>query len=493
VHEIGLSLVFLTPAPYVDASAANAFPDPRHRAVVSGAGIAVELTLAALATIAWTLFAPGLLRDAAMVVILIGAVSTVLFNANPLLRLDGYHLLCDLLQLPNLAARSQAWWASFWRRVIGAERDLPAGVLAAGESKWLVLHAPAALLYRMGLLLALVGWIGRQSWLLGWLAALGVFAWVAHASLRALLRPASGTAEPLARRRALQATGGLIAGALVLLFLVPAPASVVARGVVWPPDHAQLRPGAAGFVDPQLVPDGSQVANGQVVLTLSDPALEAQREKAASERSGLMAEQYQALLQDPARASDLNEQVARNAAELERAEEQLANLQLRAGTPGRAVWTREQDLPGTYARRGAMLGYVLGPEPAQVRLVLRDEDLLRVRGRVRAIEVRLADTPWTPHRGTLRNETPAATRQLPNAALGDKQGGTVPVDPGDKDGLRTTAPVFLFDVQVPDLRADRIGGRAWVKLVLPAEPVGLQWLRQARQLLVKQFSPTGQV
>ena len=160
VHEMGISLVFLTPAPYVDATAANGFASARQRAVVSAAGIMVELALAALAMGAWLLLGPGLLHDAALAVLLICSVSTLLFNANPLLRLDGYHLLCDALQLPNLALRSQAWWSAQWRRLIGAETALPSGALAAGA--------------------ALVGG--------------------------------------------------------------PVPSSVVARGVVWPPEQAQLRP-----------------------------------------------------------------------------------------------------------------------------------------------------------------------------------------------------------------------------------------------------------
>ena len=160
--------------------------------------------------------------------------------------------------------------------------------------------------------------------------------------------------------------------------------------------------------------------------------------------------------------------------------------------PNRAVWPHERDLPGSFAQRGAMLGYVLAPEPAQVRLVLRDEDLLRVRGRIRAIEVRLAEAPLSSYDAALQNETPAATRQLPNAALGDRQGGPVNVDPADKEGLRTQAPVFLLDVLVPALTADHIGGRAWVKLVLEREPLALQGIRVLRQLLVRQFSPTGQ-
>lgn len=492
VNELGISLIFLTPAPYVDASAANGFASARQRAIVSAAGIMIELALAAAAVFAWLVLSPGLLRDTALVIVLICSLSTLIFNANPLLRLDGYHLLCDLLQLPNLALRSQAWWTAQWRRLIRAESALPRGAVAAGELKWLVVYAPASWLYRLGLLLALVFWLGHQSWLVGWLAALALLGWLGKAGVGALMRSVQGAADPGARQRALLAVVCICAAAGAALFFVPVPSSVVARGVVWPPERAQLRAESGGFVEAAMVRDGSPVALGDVVLTLTDPVLAAQREKAESETAGLMAQQYQALLQDPARAGALGEDIVRNQAELQRADQQLANLQLRAKAAGRAIWPRERDLPGSYAQRGTMLGYVLAPEAAQVRLVLHDEDLLRVRGRVHAIEVRLAENPLSTYVATLQSETPAATHQLPSAALGDGNGGAVNVDPADKQGLRTLAPVFLLDVRVPGLTADHIGGRAWVKLVLEKEPLGLQGLRVMRQLLVRQFSPTGQ-
>jgi putative peptide zinc metalloprotease protein len=369
---------------------------------------------------------------------------------------------------------------------------LPPGLLARGELKWLVAYAPASWLYRLGLLFALVFWLGHQSWLMGWIAALFLLAWVVKAVLGALLRSVEESARPGARRRATVAVTALALGSVLALFVLPVPSSVVARGVVWPPERAQLRAESGGFVEPQMVADGAPVMQGDVVLTLLDPVLAAQREKTDSEKAGLMAQQYQALLQDPTRAGEIAEDLNRNEAELQRVQQQLDDLQLRARTGGRAVWPRERDLPGSYAQRGTMLGYVLSPEPAQVRLVLRDEDLLRVRGRVQAIEVRLAEAPLTPHAASLRSETPAATRQLPSAALGDRQGGPVTVDPADKEGLRTQLPVFLLDVLVPTVTADHIGGRAWVKLVLQDEPLGLQGLRVLRQLLVRQFSPTGQ-
>jgi putative peptide zinc metalloprotease protein len=490
VREAGITLMFLTPAPYVDASAASAFASSRRRLVVSAAGILVETALACLTLGAWLALSPGTLRDTMLVATLICSVSTVLFNANPLVRFDGYHALCDALQLPNLALRSQAWWSRRWRAWIAAPASATAPLLAPGEAKWLAAYAPASAVYRVLLMLGLVFWIGQQSWLLGWLAAFALLAW----SARIVWRWALGDgADPLARRRSLRVAGAILASLAVLLLVVPAPQQVVARGIVWPSEQAQLRAGAAGFVERLEVPEGGVAESGQVLVVLQDPVLAAARERFDAERSGLLAQQYAALLHEPARAAELAEDLSRNEAEIARADEQLAQLEVKAQVPGDVVWARPQDLPGSFVKRGAMLGHVLTGGPAHVRVALLEEDFLRTRGRVRALEVRLADTPEVDHAGRLAEATPGATLELPAPALGDRFGGPVPVDPADPHGVRTRVPVFLLDAEVPGLQASAIGGRAWVKLVLPPQPLALQWLAQGRQLFLKQFSPTGRV
>jgi putative peptide zinc metalloprotease protein len=209
VHELGVSLMFLTPAPYVDASAANAFPAARQRFVVSAAGVLVETALACLALALWLVVSPGIVRDAALVVVLICSLSTVVFNANPLMRFDGYYALCDALQLPNLAARSQAWWARRWRGWIGVPQGA-APMLAPGEAKWLAAYAPASLAYRVLLFAGLVLWVGHQSWLLGWLAALLLAAWLLRQAGRWANGPAAG-GDAVARRRSLRAAGKALA------------------------------------------------------------------------------------------------------------------------------------------------------------------------------------------------------------------------------------------------------------------------------------------
>ncbi len=118
VREVGISLLVLVPVPFVDASAASAFPEKHRRALVGAAGIMIELFLAAVALFLWVNVEDGLVRDMAFVVMVIGGVSTVMFNGNPLLRFDGYFVFADLLEIPNLGSRSKEYFGYLVQRYV---------------------------------------------------------------------------------------------------------------------------------------------------------------------------------------------------------------------------------------------------------------------------------------------------------------------------------------------------------------------------------------
>ncbi|MDH3210400.1 MAG: hypothetical protein OEL91_08480, partial [Burkholderiaceae bacterium] len=86
-------------------------------------------------------------------------------------------------------------------------------------------------------------------------------------------------------------------------------------------------------------------------------------------------------------------------------------------------------------------------------------------------------------------QTPAALRELPSAALGDRAGGTIVTDPTDPEGLRTLEPLFTFDLIVPQRALDRIGGRAWARFDHGSSPLAQQWLRRLQQLFIGQLGP----
>jgi len=490
VQQVGVSLLLLMPAPFVDASAASAFRYASQRLMVSGVGVLIELVVAALAVILWVLVEPGVVRDLALVTAFICGISTLAFNGNPLLRFDGYYVLCDVLDLPNLASRSQAWWryVIFNRRLGLAEFASPEP--GQGERFWLYLYAPASAIYRLGLSIAIVAWIGSWSMPLGLMAGAGLavalLVWPVYRFWRRLLAMALPTP---ARRRAVRGATALSLGALALLCLVPMPFSTVGRGVVWVPEQAQLRTGTDGFIEHLDAGHGEQVVAGQILVRMSDSRLVAEAVKLRSQLEALDVDLYQAMLRDPVKARNVEEEVARLRAQLHRVEELQGLLVLRAGVSGRLVMPRQADVQGAFVPRGALLGHILTGEAATVRVAVEQDEAALVRGETRAVSVRLAEVPGESRAGHLLRAVPAATEKLPSAALGEHAGGDIAVDPADKDHQQAVAPVFIFDVGVNDTVLERAGGRAWVRFEHGWAPLALQWGRRLKQLFLRQFHP----
>jgi len=491
VSQTGITLLMLTPAPYVDASAASAFRHRYQRVVVSAAGILVELALASIALFVWLNVQPGWVSDIAFVTVFIGAVSTVLFNANPLVRFDGYYVLSDAIDVPNLAARSRAWWGAFLQRRFGGADELSALAPAAGERKWLAFYAPASWLYRILISFVIVEWIGHLSALLGWVAAVVLLVVVVLNPARKLIvewLSAATTSSAFRRTRYVAAS---MACALVLLICVaPFPLITVAQGVVWLPEQSRVRVETDGFVEKFLAKDGSHVERGQILATLSDPVLAVDREKLESRLAGLYAEQYQAMTLDPVQAQDVAENIERTLAELRRIEERISELQVRSPMRGRLVMARQTDLVGTFVKQGTLLGYVLTSNDIKVRTAVEEVNAALVRSETQDIEVRLVENPARRIKAHLVQDNPAVTSTLPSAALGDRFGGPYVTDPDDPDGLQTQQPIALIDVTVPGRALDRAGGRVWVRFHHGKQPLVAQWYRRLSQLFLQHFNPT---
>lgn len=490
VTQMGVALLVLIPAPYVDASAASAFRPKYQRIMVSAAGIMTELLVAALALFVWIGVEPGLVRDVAFVLAFIGSVSTVLFNGNPLLRFDGYYMLSDALDLPNLATRSTRYWAYLAQRFLlklpGAHSPEP----AVGERRWLLVYAPLSWGYKLFVGMLIAFWVASHSFFLG-IAAAGflLLTTLAQPLFKVLRFAFTSPVLGAQRLRARLITSAAIGIALFTLAIMPMPATTVAEGVVWLPERAQLRAETDGFIVRIAARDGEVVEPGQLIAVLEDPALEARRRELQGKLDGLRAEHYQAFLNDPYKAKNADEAMQRVGAELARIEERLSQLEVRARIAGRLVMSRAPDLPGTYLKQGATLGYVFNPAEVRVRAVVDEHDIALVRDRTRAVDVLLVERAWQRLKAGLTRETPAATQTLPSPALGDRAGGHRITDPADKDGVKTLEPVFLVDLTLPPHATTRVGGRAWVHFDHGAEPLAQQWGRRLQQLFLKHFSP----
>jgi putative peptide zinc metalloprotease protein len=491
VHSAGLTLFVLTPAPYVDASASAAFRARYQRCVVAAVGIMVELTLAAAALLVWLNVEPGVIRDVAFVTLFTASISTVLFNGNPLLKFDAYYAMCDALDLPNLGPRSSAYWAERLQRLalgVNARRALEP---APGERKWLIAYAPLSAAYRLLVCGFVVVWAGGHSLVLGALTGCYVLATLVVKPLYRAMHGLVATPPEKLRWRARTVAAGVTLGAVLLLGVMPFPFHTSARAVVWLPDEAQVRTAIDGFITDIVVGDGERVEPGELLLVMRDPLLHARRAQIASQREQIHADVAATLSREEARTRDFELEIARIDGEVRDLDERIASLELRAQVAGTFVLPRQNDLPGAFVSRGSTLGYILTGGAVSLRAAVPEHDAALVRERTRGVEVRLAERSGAILEASVVRDVPSSTRELPSAALSDRGGGPYFARADDKDGVRIGEPIVLVDLKVPAAPLQRVGGRAWVRFDHGAEPLGQQWYRRGRQLLLQHFNPTG--
>lgn len=497
VPEWGVTVMLFTPVPYVDASAAALLPSARQRALVGAAGIMVELLLAAAGLALALHVQPGLVRDLGLAVFFIGAVSTLLVNGNPLMRFDGYHVLADALQLPNLAPRSVRWWLDRMQARLLKAPPLQPLQPAAGEAPWLWLHAPLALAWRWSVSTALVLWAAQLSFVVA--LALGLlFGWMlAGRPLLALWRWLRSGALADAQRTGARLRLGLLGAALLAALAVPLPDATVVRGVVWLPDDAMVRAGADGFVEQVSVRDGQPVAAGTLLFTLASPTLATERQALAARIEALDVEYFEALATDTPRAVNLGHELDAARAELARADQRLSGLAVRAAVAGTVAIAHADDLPGRHVKQGTLLAHLLpqGTPALQVRAAIGQDDAARLAARPTDVSLRLADAPDAPAvPARWLHGSAAAVDRLPSAALAQRSGGPIATDPQDREALTPAAAVVLADLQALQATAPagalRVGARAWVRFGHGHAPLAWQAAWRLQQLFLRHFDTT---
>lgn len=492
VHETGITLFLMTPAPYVDASAASAFRRTSHRAIVGAIGIMVELLLASIAMLVWFSSQEGIIHDLAFVTMFICGVSTLVFNGNPLMRFDAYYILCDVFDLPNLATRSRMYWVNLLKRLVLGARSVVSMDKAEGEGKWLFFYAPLSFVLSLTLMSYAVVWLGSQSLVVGVIGALFVLISLLLMPMYGLIRDivASAALGATRARAKMLITLGLSLMAAVLLW-VPVPFSSSAQGVIWIPDEARIRPESEGFIRQIRVNHGDPVEIDEVLFVLEDPSLQAKYEQLKTQIAGLQSDQFNVVFSDPSRAVDISQKIVKIEAELKRVEEKMSGLMVRSKTKGVLVLPHQQDMPNVFVKKGEQLGYVLAQDAIKVRVAVPEPDAALLRERLQRVLVRTADHPDEVILAQVDSDTNTVTHTLPSAALGYSNGGRYATDPSDKEGLTATEAVVLLDLKLPSAMLERSGVRASVRFDHGSEPIFKQVYRRLNQLFLRYFAASG--
>jgi putative peptide zinc metalloprotease protein len=490
VHEMGIMILVLTPVPYVDASAAWSFRSKWQRVLVGAAGMVVEVFVASLALFLWLSVEPGAVRALAYNTILIAGISTVMFNANPLLRFDGYYMLMDYVEIPNLRQRATTYLIFLCERYLFGRKDAIAPVASRGEKLWFVGFSVASFLYRILVILAILLLLGQMSLLLGIVfAASTAFAWLILPGIKIMNFLFTSPRIRRVRKRALLSTLGVVGGLVVLLGVIPVPFRTVAEGVVWVPEEGLVRGGADGFIDTISAKPGSWVSAGTILIQCRDPDLDTEVRSLQAQLSELDARHRAALQDDRVKAAIIAQQRSYVEEGLQRAQERHADLTVRSRTEGYFVLPQAEDLVGRFLRKGQQIGHIVERDKMTVRTVISQQDIDLVRDGGPNVEVRLIERRERVDHAKVTRIVPAASDQLPSPALGSQGGGQLALDPTDKEGKKVVQRFFQVDVQLPaDQRRVHVGGRAYIRFDLGWEPIGYQWYRNARQLFLSRLN-----
>ena len=492
VHEIGLMFLVFMPVPYVDASDSMRFQSKWQRALVGAAGILVEAFLAAVAMIVWINAEPGLLKAFSFNVMLIGGVSTLLFNGNPLLKFDGYYVMSDLIEIPNLANRSKSHIGYLIKTYAFGIKDLDSPATARGEATWFVFYAIAAFVYRLFITFAIVLFVSTQFFFIGVIMAIWavvlMFGWPMMKNVWFLLR------APVLRHhrgRAFAVTGVTIALVGALLFAVPVPHATVAQGVVWVPGDRIVFSEADGIVTRLSAAPGAEVASGNELMTLDDPLISAR----VSMLEGYIEELRRRLsaqdFADRSAARVLREELRAAEADRQLTLERKQNLTIRSGSDGRLILPEGEGIVGRFVRKGDVVGYVTDFHDPLIRVIVPEDRSDLVRSETETIRVRFASDPDRILPARIEREVPALSATLPSMALATEGGGRVSLDPGGPGrGQETRALSNLLHLDMrldPGTSFDSLGERVYVRFSHGEEPIASQMYRVVRIIFLRQF------
>lgn len=493
VHKMGVMLLLFAPLPYMDATASWGFRSRFHRMLVGASGVLAEFAVAAIAALVWAHSAPGVVNALAYNVIFVASVSTLLFNLNPLMRFDGYHMLVDWLDVPNLFQRSRDQLKYLGERfALGVKNAEPAA--RTRKEAWLLpTYGVISLAYWLMLMSTIIFFIAEQYLEVGIaLAWIIFFTAIALPLLKFGKYLVSSPRLEHQRLRAVTSTAVIGAAAFAVLVGVPMPERVRVKGVLQASDFRELYSESGGTLVQVLVRPGSWVKAGQPLARLDNPELGYEIRAARRQREQLQAQELQAVSMAMANLQPLVRQrqaVEEKIAQLLQQQKQLVVL-----APIEGIWSASEleASRGQWIGRGASLGTVVDDRSWRFVAVLPQVSTHLFEAGVVYSEIRIGGQQEFNVRSASTEIMPFEQGQLPSAALGMAGGGEIAVQSGDTKGLAAAEPFFRIHAQLPPQEQAqalrRLHGRlGTMRITLPDSPLLVQWERGARQFLQRKF------
>ncbi len=284
VRDMGFLLIYYHPALYCNVSDAWMFPRKAQRLWVMFSGTFLELFVWALATVYWRFTEPGTFSNSVALVVIATSGAKALINFNPLIKLDGYYIMSDLLDIPNLRKRAFTFLRHRLRMIKTNEIE-PA--YTSREGKIFLVYSVVSMLFSIGMLVFMSVQAGTflmgrlQAW--GFVIFLLLLPIIFRYRLRRLLPGGAALPDPAKAKKAI---GGwrrvATACALIMaaLLIIPMQLRVTGDFNILPAHSAVVRSEVDGLVSDITVNEGDHVRKGAILGHLSSRDYASQLEQA---------------------------------------------------------------------------------------------------------------------------------------------------------------------------------------------------------------------
>ena len=443
IHEMGLLFIVLNPCFFCNVSDAWSFRTRFQKLAVTSAGIFFELFIASIATHFWVRLDPGFARKFAYSVMVTCSISTVIFNANPLLRYDGYYILSDLLEIPNLRARAASYLKYLWHRYgkgLGGEFE----AVTVRERIIYVVYGICSFLYRWFILIAILVLFIRILPGIGVpLAVLYIWTQLIMPIFKGIIKLTQIKFEPRTIKRL--AAGVLLVGSLVAFgTLCSSPEIVKAQGYVSPIKVVPVTAQVEGYVKKIMVQEGQRVQKGAPVALLENRFVKGKLEVLKKNLASLEIRKMQMIEKSSAHYKIILESIAQTREEIKAAEGEVNKLTIKSPIDGMVAAERVEMLAGHYLPKGQRLLDIIETERGYLSVYLRENQVHQISKEAKLL-FKPVSYPLATVEARIESISPSQRHDFPTVALTLAGGGRAPAyEEQSRAGRRLRSPLNYY-------------------------------------------------
>lgn len=446
VPDMGAFFMAGMPMAYVDVSSSWSFPSRNQRVLVGLGGMYFETIAACIAMFIWVFTGPGLVNSTAHFVVLMASFMTLLFNANPLMRYDGYYILSDMTGIPNLRQRSMQYTGGLVKW-LSLGLPMPVAIKSFREVTMLVLYGVAAFIYQIWIMLVIAFMIASQFFIVGMVMAAGVI-------ISSVIKPVIGMFSYLwfspetedRRPRAILLSGillALIAGAFTIF---PVPGGVVTTGQLTHEKVQSVRVPFGAYISSIDVSAGQTVSKSDPVLSLENPDVVDRFRLAAAKRDVAQRKEVTALSDSAAVQKQRQFESQAAASEFRLAKSEINRQKVTADFDGVVLQCPLNQQRGSYLEAGTELARI-GNGVQIVRAVVDAAQIKAIEPKVGdPATIRLKSDAGNSVTGKIARIQPEGSRKLLMEGLSQAAGGDILTN---GDGIMAEA-AFVIDIQLDE-------------------------------------------